>query len=93
MSEYLKDGKFFPIPKARFYVLSNDRFMSGWGPAKGIINTCVIPCDDMGTAERVEAYAQSRGDQTHVRIIVGKPRTRKGVLYSLLTDWIETSAK
>jgi len=74
------------IPEAGFYVLCNDRFMSGWGRARDKINTIVLPCRDFEQAERVERYARSRGDQSRVRIVRHKPRLRAGVVYSLLTE-------
>jgi hypothetical protein len=74
------------IPKARFYVLSNDTFMSGWGMSEGRINTCILPCRDMAEAERVAAYARSRTDTTRVRIAGSKPRlTLDTHTYSLMS--------
>ena len=72
------------IPDAPFYVLSNDAFMSGWGPAEGKTNTIILPCESYEEAETVEATAKDRGDQKNVRIVANKPRLRPGVLYSLL---------
>lgn len=71
------------IPNAKYYVLSNDRFMSGWGPARGMINTVVLPCDSWNEARYVRDYADSRGDQKYVRIVCNKPRMKSHVLYSL----------
>ena len=62
------------IEEAPFYVLCNDRFMSGWGYAKGKINTVILPCKSLEEANRVAAYAEGRGDQTYVRICGNKPR-------------------
>lgn len=73
------------IPEARFYVLSNDTFMSGWGPARGKINTIILPCESLEEAETVESNCHDRTDQNRVRIVGNKPRLRDGVLYSLLT--------
>lgn len=82
-----KDEKMHDIPKAPVYVLSNDSFLSGWGPASGTINTCVVPCLDWSEAVKVEDYLRSRGDQKRVRIVCNPPRTKKHVLYSLVTGW------
>ena len=73
------------IPNAPVYVLANDRFMSGWGPAEGKINTVILPCADRHEAQQVAAYARSRKEQQRVRIVSDKPRLRPGHLYSLLT--------
>lgn len=80
------------IPKADYYVLSNDTFMSGWGPAKNKTNTLVIPCRDYEEAQAVERYARSRTDQTRVRIVGNKPKLRPGVLYSVVQDREDFSA-
>ena len=73
------------IPAAPFYVMSNDRYMSGWGYAEGAINTVILPCADYAEAQRVADYAESRGDQKFVRIVSNRPRLRSGHVYSLLT--------
>ena len=73
------------IPDALFYVLANDSFMSGWGPASGKTNTVVLPCDSRLDAEVVMQNAEDRSEMHHVRIVDNKPRLRPGVLYSLLT--------
>jgi hypothetical protein len=72
------------IPAARFYVLSNDRFMSGWGKARNMINTIVLPCRSYEEAEAVARYAKSREEQYRVRIVSRKPTLRRGVLYSVV---------
>jgi len=79
------------LPSADYYVLSNDTFMSGWGPAEHKTNVCVVPCRDYPTAQRVAEYARSRSDQKRVRIVANKPRPRRNVCYSLVGGWIETS--
>jgi hypothetical protein len=77
------------IPKASYYVLSNDRFMSGWGRAKRMINTCVVPCRNYAQACWVERYAKSRGDQKYVRIVSNPPRSKAHVMYSLPLGWLK----
>ncbi|MFO7902321.1 MAG: hypothetical protein R6U98_06665 [Pirellulaceae bacterium] len=72
------------IPDAPYYVMSNDSFMSGWGPAKGRINTIILPCESLREARIVEWNAGQRTDQQRVRIARNKPRLRDGVLYSLM---------
>ena len=80
------------IPDAPFYVLSNDTFMSGWGHAEGMTNVVIVPCEREAIANRVAAYARQRSDQKRVRIVENKPRMRRGVLYSLVPQWVKTSA-
>uniref|UniRef100_A0A6M3K9G2 Uncharacterized protein n=1 Tax=viral metagenome TaxID=1070528 RepID=A0A6M3K9G2_9ZZZZ len=73
------------IPNAPFYVLSNDKFMSGWGAAEGKTNTIILPCDSWQEAEIVADNAKGRSDQKNVRIVINKPRLQSHVVYSLLT--------
>ena len=91
MSYYFNstEGKYYFIPDAPYYVLSNDSFMSGWGHAKDSINTCVVPCETYEQAEKVEEYARSRNDQKYIRIVTNKPRKKDHVLYSLVPGWIK----
>ena len=88
MSEYYSsdDNSFHPIPKASWYVLSNDKFMSGWGRSEHAINTCVVPCDSLAEAEAVEAYVRTRPEQKFVRI-VQRVRSKPNVLYSIVDGW------
>lgn len=93
MSSYYESGThtFHPIPDAPYYVLSNDPFMSGWGPTTGKTNTVVVPCQSYEQAERVVAYVESRRDQKRIRIVGNKPRNRAHVIYSLHPKWAENA--
>lgn len=71
------------IPDAKYYVLANDPFLSGWGEAEGKTNTIILPCRDYYEAAPVQSHAQSRGDMKRVRIVSSKPRLSNGVYYSL----------
>lgn len=82
-----------PIPDARFYVVSEDTFMSGWGEAEGMRNWCVCPCDDSVTARRVAHYAKQRGDQIRVRVCRNKPRKRVDGFYSLVPGWVRAAER
>jgi len=77
------------IPDAPCYVLSNDRFMSGWGYSKGKINTLIFPCESWEEAQHVKDYAESRTDQNRVRVVYDKPRLKNDThTYSLATrEW------
>ena len=85
-------NSFEDIPRAPWYVLSNDPFMSDWkhGVTEGKINTCVVPCDSYEEAEGVRAYIESRGDQKYIRINYTPPRNKSHVLYSM-PRWKETA--
>jgi len=73
------------IPNTPYYVLCDDPFMSGWGPARQLINTLILPCASPAEAGIVRANARARGDMKRVRITTTKPRLRPGHLYSLHT--------
>lgn len=73
------------IPDAPVYVLCNDSFMSGWGQARGRVNTIILPCADTHEASIVMENAAARSDQKRIRMVGAKPRLRPGILYSLLT--------
>jgi hypothetical protein len=51
----------------------NDKFMSGWGPAKGKINKLVFECENMKEAITVEDNAISRNDMNYINIRMSKP--------------------
>jgi len=74
------------IPDAPFYVLSNDRFMSGWGRARDKTNTIILPCASYEQAQVVEQNCHDRSEQKNVRIVSNKPTLRAHVVYSLLTE-------
>ena len=73
------------IPHAPYYVVCDDPFLSGWGPARYLINTLILPCASPAEAGIVRANARARGDMKRVRITTTKPRLRPGHLYSLHT--------
>lgn len=83
-----KSGTDCPIIPAPFYVMSNDTFFSGWGMAKGMINTVVVPCASWHEAELVVQYIKGyRTDQQRIRIVIHKPRTNRYRLLSQIIDW------
>ena|SRR5215211_2083295 len=80
------------IPDAPFYVVSRDRFLSGWGNSEGKDNILIIPCDDGDEACIVATNARNRTDQEAVRIFQFKPTLLNNKnTYSLLTK--ETGAR
>jgi len=72
------------IPKAPFYVLANDEFMSGWGPAEGKTNTIILPADSYEEAEIIADNAKARSEMKRVRIVSNKPKLQGHVIYSLM---------
>lgn len=71
------------IPRKRFYVLATDKFMSGWGHARGLTNVVCCPCDTVEEAEHIYRQLDSRREMIRVRITGSKPRPRSGWLISL----------
>lgn len=53
----------------RYYVTMIDKFMSGWGCAKGKINRLVIECRDLADAEIVAENAGNRKEMRRVSIV------------------------
>ena len=82
-----------------YYVISKDKFMSGWGRAEGKENWCICECDSMKDAERVKAYAESRGDQEKVYITEHAPLKlftadqNEEILLSSTDGWVERSKR
>lgn len=56
-----------------YYVTTTDSFMSGWGPATGLTNKLIFPCDSYEKAVIVANNANARGDQKYVNICSSKP--------------------
>lgn len=66
-----------------YYVAMIDKFMSGWGPAKGKTNKFIIGCDTAEEAEIVYNNALDRDEMKNVSIYQGKkPPTNKNTLIS-----------
>jgi len=58
---------------SKFYVTMTDKFMSGWGPARGKSNKLVISCDTLNEAEVVAENARARSEMKYVNIRSTKP--------------------
>ena len=70
-----------PEKKYPYYVTTTDRFMSGWGPAKGKLNKLVFCCTSYQQAQTVAANARARSDQKNVNIRSTRPSYNKGGYY------------
>jgi hypothetical protein len=60
-----------------YYVTMTDKFMSGWGEAKGKINKLVFVCKSYEEAKVVEDNARNRTDQKYINICTKKPYYNK----------------
>lgn len=58
-----------PVETKGIQVTMIDKFMSGWGQAKGMVNYFVIECDTQEEAEIIERNANLRSEMTDVCII------------------------
>lgn len=67
-----------------YYVTMTDKFMSGWGKARGKINKLVFVCDSYEQAEVVARNAEKRSDQTHINITDRRPYYNKRTHYTQL---------
>jgi hypothetical protein len=63
-----------------WYVGMTDKFMSGWGHAKGMRNRLVIICVTLAQAEQIHRVANNRSEMRRVTISNNAPRSRSGVL-------------
>ena len=61
------------IKQLPYYVSMTDKFMSGWGEAKGLINKFVIECDTYEQALTIERNADKRNEMVHINITDKKP--------------------
>ena len=66
----------------KFYVTMTDKFMSGWGMAKGKKNKFIVVCDTWQDAELIERNANRRSEMKYVNICTSKPRYGANVLES-----------
>lgn len=65
-----------------FYVTMTDKFMSGWGVAKGMINKMVVCCDTLQQAEQIAKAARNRLEMRRVNIRTTRPSYGKHILTS-----------
>jgi len=84
-NEGFKGSRFSYPEDTTLWVLCNDSFMSGWGEARGVINTLIFPCVDLAQANIVADNARRRSDQKYVRIVGNAPRLRDGHFYQVKT--------
>lgn len=66
-----------------FFVRMTDRFMFGWGQAKGKTNVLVVACPTIEKAEQIEKAAHKRSEMRRIAITRKMPRNRPGILYSI----------
>ena len=78
------------------YVTMTDKFMSGWGMAKGKTNKLVIECENRLQAEKIADYANNERDEMkYINITYNKPRYNSSKyitswkVYSQMTGWIK----
>ena len=78
------------------YVTMTDKFMSGWGMAKGKINKLVIECENSVQAEKIADYARrNRDEMKYINIRYSKPYYNSNKYltswkkYSNMTGWIK----
>jgi len=79
-----------------YYVTMTDKFMSGWGMSKNLINKLIFKCDTYEEALRVEKYAQGRNDQKHINICSNKPkyyRSTMGKDYEINNYYVQIKDK
>ena len=61
------------IPKKKWYVTMTDKFMSGWGQAKGKTNKFVIGCNTYRQAQTIVRNAERRSEMIYINYTSRKP--------------------
>lgn len=70
------------MKQQKFYVTMTDKFMSGWGMAKGKTNKLIIECDTYEQAAIIERNARRRDEMKYVNICTSRPRYGRNVVES-----------
>ena len=75
-----------------FYVTMTDKFLSGWGYAKGRTNKLIVECNTIDEAAQIERAARQRAEMKYVNICTRRPRYGAHVLeswktYADMTGW------
>lgn len=65
-----------------YYVTATDKFMSGWGLAKGKTNKVIVICENWQEAREVEEALHSRDEMKYINIRYSKPYYRGGYVIS-----------
>lgn len=60
-----------------YYVTMTDKFMSGWGMAKGKINKYVVICQTGEEALLIKRNAERRNEMKYINITTRKPYYNK----------------
>lgn len=74
----------------KIFVWFTDKFLSGWGCAKGRIHKQVIICDDFTSAERIYQSISTKRNNGACFVNYGKHlpnMSRYSVSYRLAKDW------
>lgn len=60
-----------PAQKLTHYwgVVATDKFMSGWGGAKGGLSKCCWACPSLESAERLEPAIRARREMRYVSVV------------------------
>jgi len=61
------------IPKKNWYVTMTDKFMSGWGHARGKTNKFVIGCNTYKQCQRIMRNAKLRDEMIYINYTSKKP--------------------
>lgn len=62
------------MKKQKYYVTMTDRFMSGWGMARGKTNKLIIETKDYDLAQTIAKNARKRSEMKYVNVNITKPR-------------------
>ena len=61
------------IRAAKLFVTMTDKFISGWGGAKGMEAKLIVACDDEKEAKQIVKAAKKRGDMEGIKVVKNFP--------------------
>jgi hypothetical protein len=68
-----------------YFVTMTDKFMSGWGQARGMTNKMIVECETYEQAETIARNARNRREMRRVNIRTSRPYYGNHILPSWKT--------
>jgi hypothetical protein len=68
-----------------YFVTMTDKFMSGWGQARGLVNKMIVECETYEQAKTIARNARNRREMRRVNIRTSRPYYGNHILPSWKT--------
>lgn len=65
----------------RWGVVAKDKFMSGWGQAKGGVSRCAWACAPDASLDKLEQWVRSRSEMRYVNVVDLNAYYPKGTMH------------